>query len=387
MDLSKSFAIDPQAAWVRKHNAEAREVLAAWRADRPIRVPLLCDDSFIQHGLYAGESGVDYVKYYSDPAEMTRVQLEAARRRRELPIADIVLGEAPQSWPVTADFWPVPAPGWVGCEITWRHETVPAHRPLNLDRAAAEAMEMPDPRTGGLLARIGQFAQEIRQRFEGSLTFLGRPVGPVSDGVDHAGVFAMAMDVRGPEIMTDMYDSPDFARRFLLKMAEWCDALESAWRDGGAKRGYFRNTDHGIDMLSAETYERFLLPVIVEMNRRRGTPLPSGLHHCGRGAHLLGLMKRCYPLQRLDDITFPLIDVAAARRQVGQEVRVKVCIADAIVRFGPPERIRQTVRDLMASGAKGSGRLALTVGDMLAGTPLEHRLALYEAVKEFGRYG
>jgi hypothetical protein len=34
----------------------------------------------------------------------------------------------------------------------------------------------------------------------------------------------------------------------------------------------------------------------------------------------------------------------------------------------------------------GEGRLALTVGDMLAGTPLEDRLALYESVKEFGRY-
>ena len=386
MQLSDSFQIDPQAPWVRRHNAEAQEVLAAWRADRPIRVPLLSDDSFIQHGLYAGEAGLDYTRYYADSDEMLRVQLEAARRRREVPIADLVLGEAPATWPITVDFWPVPAPGWVGCEVLFRRDTVPAHRPLDLSREAAEAMPMPDPRTGGLLATIGRFHKAIEARAAG-LKFLGRPVGPVWPGVDHAGLFAMALDVRGQDIMLDMYECPDVARRFLLKMAEWCDALERAWKEGPAgRRGYFRNTDHGIDMLSPALYEAFIQPVIVEMNRRRGTPLPSGLHHCGRGAHLFGFIRRHCPLQRLDDITFPLIDVAKMRREVGDEVWTKVCIEDSIVQMGPPERIRRTVRDLMASGAKGRGRLALTVGDMLAGTPLEHRLALYEAVREFGRY-
>jgi hypothetical protein len=386
MELSKSFGIDPGAEWVRRHNAEARRVLDAWKADRPVRVPLLGEDSFIQHGLYAGETGLDYRRYYADPDEMLRVQLESARRRREVPIADLVLGEAPESWPVTVDFWPVPGPGWVGCEVLFRRDTVPAHRSLALERGEAEARAMPDPRTGGLLATIGRFHEAIRRRAEGGLQFLGRPVGPVRPGVDHAGVFAMALDVRGPAILTDLYDGPDFARRFLLRMAEWCDALETAWRGPGLERGYFRNTDHGIDMLSAEMYERFLLPVIVEMNRRRGTPMPSGLHHCGRGAHLFGVVRRHCPLQRLDDLTFPLLDIAKVRRDVGPDVWIKVCIEDSIVRFGPAERVRRTVQDLMRSGAKGRGRLALTVGDMLAGTPLEHRLALYESVREFGGY-
>jgi hypothetical protein len=40
----------------------------------------------------------------------------------------------------------------------------------------------------------------------------------------------------------------------------------------------------------------------------------------------------------------------------------------------------------MKSGAKGKGRFALMAGDMIRGVPLEHRFALYEAVKEFGHY-
>lgn len=262
-----------------------------------------------------------------------------------------------------------------------------AHRSLNLSREAAEAIAMPDPRQGGLLKTIAAFQQTIRERYAGRLTFLGRPVGPVSPGVDHAGFFAMALDVRGVEVMVDMYECPEWAHRFLLKMAEWCSALEEAWWDRGAgELGYLRDTDHGIDMLSAAMYERFIMSIVVEMNRRRGTPMPSGLHHCGRGAHLFPVIQRHCPLQRLDDLTFPLLDIAKVRREVGDEVWIKVVIEDSIVQQGPPERIRQTVKDLMESGAKGRGRLAMTAGDMLPGTPLEHRLALYESIKEFGRY-
>jgi hypothetical protein len=387
MKLSKKFGIYPQAAWVVKHNAEARAVVEAWRNDNPMRVPLLCSDSFIVHGVYVEESGVNYERYYRDPDEMARVQLEAARRRRELPIYDMVLGEAPESWPLTVDFWPVPSPGWFGCQLLYRPDAVIAHHGLALDREACERMPMPDPRTGGILSEMASFRKHMQERWAGNVKFLGRPVGPVSSGIDHYGVLAMALDVRGTEMLSDFYEDPDFARRFLLKMAEWCDALEDVWtRKADGSRGYFRNTDHGIDMLSANTYEEFIIPVIQEMNRRRGTPMPSGIHHCGRGAHLFPVIRKHCPLQRIDDLTYLLNDVAAVRRAVGDEVWIKVVIEEGILRSGPPETIRQTVRDLMKSGAKGKGRLSINAGDLLAGIPMANRLALYEAVKEFGQY-
>lgn len=388
MKLSGTFGIDPRAGWVCKHNAEARAVVEAWRNDRPTRVPLLCSDSYIMHGFYVGESGGDYERYYRDPDEMARVQLEAARRRRELPIYDLPLGEAPESWPLAVDFWPVPSPGWFGCPILYRKDAVIAHHGLDLDKDACERMELPDPRSGGILAQMAEFRTQMQERWAGKVQFLGRPVGPVAAGVDHYGVLAMALDVRGPDILSDLYEDPEFAKRFLLKMAEWCDALEDAWlRKPDGSRGYFRNTDHGIDMLSAGMYEEFIVPVIREMNRRRGTPMPSGIHHCGRGAHLFPVIRKVCPLQRIDDLTYPLNDIAGVRRAVGDEVWIKVVIEEGILRSGPPETIRQTVRELMRSGAKGRGRLSMNAGDLLAGIPMDHRTALYESVKEFGTYG
>jgi|GEM_PF-2095865 len=50
MQLSASFNIDRHEEWVTRHNREAREVLEAYHADRPIRVPLLTGEWFGQHG-------------------------------------------------------------------------------------------------------------------------------------------------------------------------------------------------------------------------------------------------------------------------------------------------------------------------------------------------
>jgi len=391
MRLSASFSIDPRENWVIRHNREAREVLEAYSADRPIRVPLLTGEWFGQHGFYADESKLDYRQYYTDPETMLAVQLEAARRRRELPISDIVLAEAPERWPVSVDLWPVVAPGWVGCRIMYRSEAVIAHEGLHLSKADADAMAMPDPATGGLLSTTRRFGDGLRQRCDG-MTYLGRPVGPIQHGVGTGGFFSLALDLRGEEIMADMYDDPEFAGRFLRKVAGWTLGLACTWQhitggstpvsSSGPEPMYV--SDHGIDMLSANTYEEFIVPIIKECNARLGTAVPTALHHCGHGAHLFPVIKRHFGLTSIHALTWPYVDIAKVRRDLGEEVRIQALIADSIIQLGPTEQIRESVKEVMK--ARGHGGFALILGDMLPGTPLEHRLALYEAVKEFGGY-
>ena len=386
MNLSSGFSIDPCAPWVVAHNREVREVLAAFQADRPIRVPLLCGEWHGQHGLYADEINVDYRQYYTDPDLMLRVQLEAARRRRELPIYDMVLAEPPERWSASVDLWPVVAPGWVGCRLVYRADAQIAHQGIRLSREDADRMTMPDPVRGGLLKTSHEFWSYLRERYR-DFTFLGRLLGPIGHGVGHNGFFSLCLDVRGEEVMADMYEEPEFAQRFLTKIASWCVELDRTWKKlGGAGDGpsAFGISDHGIDMLSPQTYERFVVPVIAEMNRRAGTVAPKSLHHCGRGAHLFPIIRKHFGLESINILTWPFVDVARVRRELGEAVWIQAVVADHIVRQGPAERIRDAVREVMK--AKGRGRFALNVGDMLRGTPLERRLALYEAVKEFGRY-
>jgi len=382
--LSQSFSIDPNADWVRVHNTEVHDVMAAYEADRPIRVPMVSWDGPHTHGFYADEIGLDYRDYYTDVEIMLQTQLEAARRRREIRVHDLPLGLAPEEWPTALDMHPVPAPGWLGCEIVFRERSVPAHRGRHLSKEACREMEMPDPRTGNFLATIVEMWEEMKKLCNG-LTFLGAPVGQPWSGVCQHGVFGLCIDLRGEDIMADMYEDPEFAHEFILKVATWCDELEAAWRPEGAKPGQFGISDHGIEMLSPKLYEDFIVPVIKEINRRRGMTPPTALHHCGLGAHLFPIIKKHFGLTLIDSLTFPLVDVAKVRADLGEDIYINAVIAEDIVTAGPPERIRQTVKDLLTS-AKGKGRFAINVGDMLRGVPMDHRIAYYEAVKEFGTY-
>jgi len=384
MKLSESFSIDPNADWVKAHNAEVREVLAAHEADKPIRVPMISWDGPHTHGFYADEINLDYRDYYTNVELMLQTQLEAARRRREIRVHDLPLAGPPDEWPTALDMHPIPAPGWLGCEVVLRETSVPAHRCRHLSKDACREMQMPDPRTGNFLATIVPMWEQMKKLCD-RLTFLGAPVARPWSGVCQHGVFGLCIDLRGEDFMVDMYEAPGFAHEFILKVATWCDALEAAWREDPSEPGSFGISDHGIEMLSPQLYEDFVVPVIWEINRRRGTPPPTTLHHCGSGVHLFPIIQKHFGLTLIDSLTFPLVDVAKVRRDLGEDIWINAGIESAIIRWGPAERIRQTVKDLLAS-AKGSGRFAINVGDMLRGVPMEHRIAYYEAVREFGAY-
>ncbi|MBE3037884.1 MAG: hypothetical protein IMZ62_03605 [Chloroflexi bacterium] len=394
VELSTSFSIDPGAPWVRKHNSEAMEVLEAFEIDRPIRVPLVSANAFCQHGFYIEEVSMDMARYFTDPDVMLWVQLEAARRRRELPICDFILGEKPESWPVTVDQHPIIPYGWAGCELVFPPNNFPGSRSMNLPKHDCLAMQMPDLEEGGILVKIHWFLQYLKEKYECRITFLGRPVGPVYPFVVTYGVFDLAMAIRGQDLMVDMYEDPEFADAFILKIAGWCKRLADNWgeRNGNVQNGFpfvdspSPASDHGIDMLPPELYERFIVPAIKESNRGRTMKWGTCLHHCGRGVHLFPIIKKHFGLTHLEALTFPYVDIARVRSELGAELWIIGGVADNIVAQGPPERIRQTVKELMESGAKGKGRFCLQIGDMVPGTPIEHRIAYYEAVKEFGRY-
>ena len=383
---TQTFDIDPNATWVKKHNEQAARVLKAWEKGAPERVPLMCGDAPHVHGFYADETRLDYREYYSDPKVMLEVQLGAAKRRRELPIYDFALGECPERWELNADFHPVQVPSWLGCELLYRENSVIAHMQMNLSKEECDTLPMPDIRSAGLLPKIREFEIRLNELSNG-VEFMGRPVGPATYYVGSHGVLTNALDLRGSGLFEDMIEDPDFVDRFLRKLVMWFEALTAEWypdtRQSPPPLDY---SDHGIEMISEEQYERFFVPIIKETNKRRGTTPRTGLHHCGSGTHLFPTINKHFGITSINALTYPLVDVARIRAELGEEVEISAVIAGEIVKLGPPENIRQTVKEFMATGVKGSGGLCMEVGDMLRGVPMEHRTALYESIKEFGGY-
>lgn len=383
---TQTFDIDSEAAWVKKHNEEAKLVLQAWEKGVPVRVPLLCNDYPHVHGFYADEIELDYRDYYEDPEVMAKVQLGAAKRRRELPIYDFILGETPDMWPISVDFHPVQVPSWLGCKLMYRENSVIAHMQMNLSKEECEQMPMPDLHEAGLLPLIKHFDTRMEEIAAG-MSFLGKPVESVAYYMGSHGLMTNALDIRGIGLMEDMISDPDFVDRFLRKVVLWIEALISEWYPDSREHPWaLEYSDHGIEMISAEQFERFFVPIIKETNARRGTTPGTELHHCGSGTHLFPVIKKHFGLTGINALTHPLVDVARVRADLGEDVDIQAVIADEIIKLGPPENIRQTVRDFMASGVKGNGGLRIETGDMMRGVPMEHRAALYESVREFGGY-
>lgn len=392
IELSRSMQVDPREGWVERHNREAREVWEAFKADRPIRVPVTYTGARTQ---YIAENRVDYRRYYEDPDEMMRLQLEWKRRERELPVADTILGELPESWSVAVDFHPCASAASLGCPVVFRQDAVPAHHCAHLSREQCRDLPMPDTLESGLLPRHRAFRDHFDRRIAEGLTFLGRPVTrsrPTLPSLG-GGTFSTALDVRGPEIMADMYEDPGFVHSFLERIAEWQIELHRVWhRLDGVEYpmdrpgdGEITITDHGIDMLSAATYDEFLVPLIRKLARRYGKRPSTTLHHCGRGTHLFGLVKERFGLETLHALTWPIVDIGRVRRELGYDIRIVAVIGDWILRT-TPEAIRAAVKDLLAPEVKGAGRLTLWLAGEVTEIPLENHRAAYEAVREYGRY-
>jgi hypothetical protein len=393
MKLSTQFAPDARSPWVARHNDEVREVWETYRADRPIRVPVQFAGA---RTLFHERHGLDWRGYYEDPDEMIRLQLETAKYQRELPLGDHVLGEAPEQWEVRVDFHPIVTAASFGCPVLFRPDAVPAHHSLHLSLEECAALPLPDLRSSALLPRHATFIDHFDRRCgtEG-LRFLGRPVARVKPTIPSTGggVFSTALDLRGHEIMSDMYEAPDFVHAFLERIAEWRIALERIWtvRDGlefsfdHPGRGEIEITDHGIDMLSVGTYETFVGALIDRLGRKYGQAPSKFLHHCGRGAHLFPAMKQRSQIDRLHGLTWPVNDVGRIRRELGYDIWITAVIADTILLRGP-EATHAAVRDFLTPEVKGSGRICLWAPGEAAGIPVASYEALYAATKEFGRY-
>ena len=387
MNLSSAFAVDPESPEIRRHNAEVEAAQAAFDAGKPQRVLFKCSEWVGQHGFYADEVGLDYREYYTNPDLMLQVQLEAARRRREIPVHDMILGKPPkESWFTGVDLWPAVAPGAFNCELMYRRETVIANRSRHLSREECDALVMPSVEDGGFVGTVRCFHEYLVNRYQDKLVYLGKPVDRIQNGMGTSGFFSLALDLRGEAIMEDMYEDEAFAHRFLRKLADWSDALTRRWAAPADRHAPFPLTDHGIDMLSPAMYEKFILPILLEKNRGRENE-GHVFHHCGRGQQLFPIVSRHFKLHTIHALTYPLLDIERIRREVGPDVHLIALISDGIVNLGTADDVRYAVKSLLTDTLKRSGPLSLISGDLLPGTRMDNLHVLYESVKEFGTIG
>lgn len=381
------------------HNEEAQAIWAAYRAGRPLRVPVtLCADTrffILNDELNPGEQ-MSFQEYSEDPIAMLDFQLRAAEWRalHIAPHCDDPAG-LPEKFAVTVDFQRYFEAGYFGATVEYRPGQTPDARPI-LARDHKNWLfdqGQPDPLTGGIYAKAHRFYEAISEHIQGGFTYLGRPVefdpaAPLSSLLGTDGPLTVATNLRGAELYSDFYTDPDYVHQLLEFITEGTIARIRAQRrffglpEKAETWGY---ADDAVQMLSTEMVREFIVPVHRKLKEALTTARRISIHLCGNSTRHFKLLRDEIGTYSFDT-GFP-VDFTWLRKELGQEVEIIGGPRVTLLHDGTPEDVAAETRRILGSGITDGGRFILReANDLAPGTPLDNLAAMYETARIDGRY-
>lgn len=232
-----------------------------------------------------------------------------------------------------------------GCQIRYHADAPPDIEPANRERLDIDP-EAP-------------FRSPAFKRFEGLRDALKTRHGYVLGDIGWAGVLNLALDLRGQELFLDMADAPEQVAVEFGRMASAierfvacveADTGSSSISVNRSVRHFHRpvrlHSECSNTMISAEDYERFILPVDIEWSRRHR---PFGIHHCGKDPHRFAMSYAKIPHLDFLDVGWGG-DVAEVRRHL-PDTFLNIRLSPAGITHQTPEEIQATILSLVAQSA------------------------------------
>jgi uroporphyrinogen-III decarboxylase len=203
------------------------------------------------------------------------------------------------------------------------------------------------------------------------------------------GPFTVACNVRGAtELLMDLLEDPPYFDALLSYVTEATIERIRAYRkwNGDAERGQgFGFADDSIALLSPAVYEERVMPHHRRLIDELSSGGPNSIHLCGDATHLFGLLRRELDIQSFDT-GFP-VDFGALRSELGPDVEIYGGPSVPFLLDSSHEEVAAETRHVLSSGITEGGRFVLREGNNLApGTALENVWAMYDTVREAGRY-
>ncbi len=229
----------------------------------------------------------------------------------------------------------------LGCRVQYCQDAPPQVFPANL----------PDLD----ISPEAAFASPEYRRFENLLDALATRFGYVQGDVNWGGLLNIALDLRGQTFLTDLFDEPEQAERFLSAIAAVVERFTErvAAASGSTSVSVNRNVRHirqpvylhsecSHVMISVGLYQRFLMGFDVVWSQ---TYRPFGIHYCGADPH-----RYAEAFARLPHLDFLDVgaggDVAQLRRRLPRTfLNLRLSPVEIVQRS--PDEIRHTVRELV----------------------------------------
>lgn len=288
--------------------------------------------------------------------------------------------------------------GQLGAQVRFSENNVPFTVPFLHEDNKCELFEkgIPDP-FANLSQKAWDYRDYMQQRIDRGLTFKGRPVSGVGiPGLGTDGPMTLACMLRGTaDFCIDLYEDEDYAQQLLSYLTETAILRIKAFRRrlGQPERsdGFFF-ADDSILLLSTEDYRRLILPHHKRLLRElvecddTGRPLqPIGIHLCGDATRHFKTIRdelNCYTF----DTGFP-VQHGKLVQELGPEVTLQGGVHVDLLQRGTPEQVFAETRRIIEEVKPHTKRFIMRDANNLAPrTPMANIRAMYEAVREYGRY-
>lgn len=374
----------PVAAELDQHRTEVEQLNTAFGKKENPRVPILfaCDEQ-----VWLKVTGRTFGEFYRNPAVHLKVQLEGRKWFIENVIGDMTPC-LPDRWQVGVVLW-MEENEFFGCDVVYQEHDFAWGVPLPFGREDLLSY-IADLNPEDQVRRCASWRmyQALKELCDG-LTFADRPVDVLPPGVGTHGIFTKAAEIRGIEqLCLDMVEAPEFAEQFLSlvtrktleRIQAWHRLVTGQEKELPSPNG-FHLPDDSLQIISPETYKRFVLPchewLYSQMTTARRT-----MHLCGYAAQHYPTLFHKLNVTHIDGPgTF--VDHGRYLRELGPEFSFVAQTNHSVLATGPESAIETMMRELLTPEAKLPGRLQV-VAFAWRDTPLEHLRVCYEAGKRYG---
>jgi hypothetical protein len=233
------------------------------------------------------------------------------------------------------------------------------------------------------------FASPAWRKFERLVEGLRRGTAPLSGDVNWSGILNLALDLRGPELFTDLYDRPDEVESFFGGIAA---VIEEFTRRVCSITGttsisvnrtvrhlpqpVFLHSECSLTMLSLEDYTRALFAFDAAWSGRHR---PFGIHFCGPDAHRFAPAFARLP--RLDFLDVGWGGDIGALRNALPDTFLNLRLSPVEMITMDTDEVRATVRRLVAESGNPwmTGVCCINIDEKV---PDRNIAAMFETVKD-----
>ncbi len=374
-------------------NEEKEQVWEAYRQRRPTRVPVTygVNPRIVLLDPKWNTKGITFQEYATKASAAVEIQLLFMEYKAELlhRYCDHSLGR-PEKWTFYVDNQNTYDSQYFGAPIEFRDGQVADVRAYLAGGGKHRIFEididhpLDNPFVKSCLRRHEDLKAAAAKLSRRGMTF---DVAPPLMGFD--GPFTIAVNLRGPEVLTDIYEDRPYVEKLLAFLQRGAAIRNRALAAHFGRKAFAGATgwfaDDSIALISTEMYRQLVLPLHRAWYAQWSAAGPHGMHLCGDAARHFPTIRDELNVDSFDT-GFP-VDHGALRQAVGPDVEIAGGPEVHLLLEAGPREVFDRTKAVLTSGIMRGGRFILREANNLAPrTPEANLAAMYRCCLEHGNY-